>query len=194
MNPSDHDMWETSTTTTYDHVLMAVETRSGTMIYGKSVTLSRAMPLYIECGYQPYTTMIMENDDTVRISALILDASMDNLEYTHEALENLKGYPVEVWSWKKHNSSHVEPLCVPSGLVKAPILLTHNENGDMYVLGQESDINTIINTCTAFDIEVWALSHDNVIAGFIVDTDKTWPVIDLIQAAGFPLIDSGKSS
>lgn len=190
MNPSDKDIWETSTITTYNHVVMAVETRGGTVIYGKSVTLSRTMPLYIECGYQPYASIVMEADSTVRISGLIIDASMDNLEYTHEALENLKGYPVEVWSWKQHNSSHLEPLNVPFGLVKAPVLLTYEENGNMNVLGQEADVNTLIHTCLAFDVEVWEMFHGDTVTGFTVDESNVWTVIDLIQTAGFPVIDA----
>ncbi|MBC9705243.1 MAG: hypothetical protein H9W81_09785, partial [Enterococcus sp.] len=117
MQPSDKDIWEVSTTTTHDHVLMMVDTGNGSYIYGRSLTLSRAMPLYIECGHHPITPLVM-TDDIIRIPHLIMDESAEDLEYTNEALESLKGFPVEVWSWKFHDNKHVEPLNVPNERTK----------------------------------------------------------------------------
>lgn len=193
MSASDNDIWETSTSTTYDNVLMMVDNGNETVVYGRSVTLSRAFPLLIECGFQPQVLFTFADDDTIRIPYLTMDESLEELEDTNEALKNLKRYPVDVWAWKIHSTTTIEPFNVPAGLEKAPILVASEEDGSAYVFGQVSDINTIINTCVAFDIDIQEANDGTEVVGFKVEECYFWQVTDIIENAGFPLLDANPS-
>lgn len=192
MYSSDKDIWETSTNTLYDHVLMAVEISDGVIIYGKSVTLSRSLPLYLECGYPPIVPITTIQNDTISIPCMFIQSPLDELVDTHEALENLRGYPVEVWSWKIHSDTEAEAVNVPPVTTKAPLLFVYEDTGGAYVLGQLTDINTIIHTCAAFDVDVLEMWDGNTVTGFKVEAKDTSTVADLIQSANYLIVEAGR--
>lgn len=175
----------------------AIETWPGvTAIFAPPETLSRMCVLYQECSveYQPNMMQkTIKGSLTFQVAALIINHPLKELEFVHQAMAYLKGYPIAVWGWTLDSRWDNEPywhgVNIRAG--DCPVLLTisHDEPDMMYFFGQPSTLELALSFCKEMDGGILTESRSNgYLEAFVISRAEGSKVEDRMKKIKTPII------